>query len=99
MSHGLGRAEFADIGAAGKPRSRADQNDGRNLRIGIRALHARHQCLAQFDAKTIDGRIVEREDGDAVLDLETQFVHAHLIPLRRTEFRPQPVNVAACQVL
>jgi hypothetical protein len=74
----LGRTEFTDIRAAGEARSRAHQHDGLDAGIRIGASNRRHQRLAQFEPETVDRRIVELEDGDAVLDLETQFVHATL---------------------
>ena len=76
MRHGLGGAELTDIGAAGKAGTRADHHDGRDLGIGIGAREPGHQGLPQFEPEAVDRRTVELEDGDAVRDRETQFVHA-----------------------
>ena len=65
MGRRLGRAEFSNIGAAGKASAGTDQHDCLDARIGIRALEPAYQRLAQFVPETVNRRIVELEDGDA----------------------------------
>ena len=88
----LGRAEFADVGAAGKSRAGTDQNDRFDAGIGVGALDARDDRLAQFMTQTVDRGIVESQDRDCAVDLEASLFMPgrfhHVVPLCGTEFRP-----------
>ena len=99
----LGRAELANISAARKSGTGADQNDGLNGRIGVRPFDAIDDRLTQFQAQTIHGGIVEFEDGDAVLYLQTSLIHAHLLfhcsTLQNSVPSFWPANVTALAAL
>jgi hypothetical protein len=63
----LGRVELADVGATGEGLARAGDDDRRDCRIGLRLAHAFHDAGAQLMAETVDRRIRQRDDRDAVL--------------------------------
>src|ERR1700722_9651372 len=77
LSRCLGRAEFANIRSSRKPSPATHQNNGLDRRIGIRAFDAIDYGLPQFETQTIHRGIIEFEDGDTRLPLQTSLVYAH----------------------
>ena len=60
--------EAADIGARDEAAPGADQHDGLDRGIGIGAIDPRHDPIRDARAQGIHRRIVDGDDGDAVLD-------------------------------
>ena len=67
LRSGLRRVELADIGAGGEQLAPASQHKCRDGRIGERAIDAGGGFHARVEPKSIDGRVVERDDGDRFL--------------------------------
>ena len=67
-AHRLGRAELADVGAAGERLAGAGDDDGRRPPASaLRAVEARRRCRARVVvAEAVDRRVVQRDDGHAV---------------------------------
>jgi hypothetical protein len=61
-------AEDLDIGAGDECIARADQHDGFDGRVGGGACHARVDAFGHAGAEGVDGRIVDGDDGNVVLD-------------------------------
>jgi hypothetical protein len=72
---GLGRIEFTDVGAAREHLAGARDDDRRDCRVGLGLPDARNKGSAGGQAKAIDGRVVQRDDGNAAVDL---IVGAHV---------------------
>ena len=72
-------AEFGDVGAGDEGAAAAGQHDGLHLGIGDRRLHAFENTAAHGGAQRVDGRTVDRDDGNDVTTLELDhFVHETL---------------------
>ena len=72
-------AEFGDVGAGDEGAAAAGQHDRLDFGIGDRALHAFEDAAAHRGAQRVDGRAVDRDDGDCVMTFELDhFVHGTL---------------------
>ena len=69
FGRGLGRPELADVGTATEHFAGTRDDHGQHRRIGLRFLDAIDDAGAGALAQPIDGRIFQRDDGDAVGDL------------------------------
>ena len=67
--HGLGRAKFADVGAAREGFACAGQHNGHHSGVSQRLLHALGDALAGGQAQAIDRRVVEGDNGNIAVNL------------------------------
>ena len=72
---GFGRAELADVGAAGEGTVGADQYHGFHCIIGFCLLDTVNNTPAEFKAQAIDGRVVESDDGDVAVHIVMGSTH------------------------
>ena len=66
---GLGAAEFADVRATAEHLASADDHHGLHSGIGLGLLDALDDAGACALSQTVDGGVVQRDDGHAVGDL------------------------------
>ena len=69
LHHGLGRAEFTDVGAAGEGFARARDDDGLDSRICQCLSHTVGNADPGGVPQAVDRRVVERDKGDIALNL------------------------------
>ena len=66
--HRFGGTKFADIGAAGERFSGTGNHNGFHRSIGLGLLHTVGNTLARSQAQTIDGGVIQRNDGNVAVD-------------------------------
>ena len=81
LARGIGGAELLDVGAAGKSALAAGDDDGLDVVVGQRAVQCGQQVGSQRGAETIDGRVVEGDDGGAAANVVAGAAHGRrLLP-------------------
>ena len=69
--------QLLDVGTGDERSSSADDDDGASRGILLRGIQSRHQTFGNAGAQRVHGRIVDGDDGDAVLRRQVyEFVHS-----------------------
>ena len=58
------QTEFAHVGAAAEGRSRTGEHHGADRGVALGALQGVGDALPNAQAERVDGRVIERDDGD-----------------------------------
>jgi hypothetical protein len=78
---GLRGPELADVGAARKTLAGTDQHDSPDRRIRLGARDRLDDRAPHLEAKAVDRRIIQAQDGNCAADLEVHVTHT---PTRRS---------------
>ncbi len=69
--------QLLDVRARDERSSAADDDDGASRRILLRGIQSRHQAFGNSRAQRVHGRIIDGDDGDAILRRQVyEFVHS-----------------------